>query len=143
MQGQIEGHSIWLFDYLSSHGVGKGSRSSWSLVLYFRSKKLSLPRFSLRARCGASKRGIVLESNPKFSEKHLLEGDEEALIRQLFDQTKRAFFDTHADLKVEGDGERLIVYRISGGNTWRRADPETIPRLLDEALEMLSLFQSG
>jgi hypothetical protein len=138
MQGQIEGHSMWLFDYYSGHG-GKGSHSYWSLVLYFRSEELSLPRFSLRTRCGGSQGGIILESNPEFSEKHLLEGHEEALIRQLFDQAERSFFDTHADLNVEGDGERLIVYRITGANAWQRADPEMIPRLLDEALEILSL----
>ena len=145
MQGLVDEHPVWIFDYYTSRYTGgRTSRSYWFTAVYFRSQELTLPQFSMRPRRRASSESVEVgaETDPILASKYVLKGADEALVRRLFDEAKLVFFRTHAGLSVEGDGGQLVIYRLAGTRQQQLAEPESIPKLLDEALEVFSLLRS-
>ncbi len=106
--------------------------------------KPALPVFILRPenlfdKIGSAfgKKDINFETSPLFSKRYLLRGDDEASIRRIFNEWTLQYYEQHPGLSTEGDGQKLIYYRVSKSVT-----PDKIESFLQEAYEIYGLFKS-
>lgn len=145
--GATNGTGVWMFDFQYSTGSGKNRRVHNQTVCCFSSTELQLPRFnlyreSLLSRIGSGVFGmqdIDFETHPDFSKTYVLKGDSEVEIRECFHEQILSFFETQdKNLCVEGDGERLLVYRRS-----KRVKPELLKDFLSEGFGIFREFRSS
>lgn len=137
---QIHDIHVTLFDYRYTTNSGRHSRSHDQTVVLFETKRLNLPFFTLRPENVFHKLGAALgyqdidfENHPGFSEAFLLQGPDEAAIRDLFGDEVLAYFARHPSVCAEGDGSALIFYRGE-----KRVAPAQIEGFVEEGLDMLS-----
>jgi hypothetical protein len=143
MEGETGSMELRIFDYRYTQGGGQHQHVTNQTVLCFRSHELALPHFSLRPETVWHKIGslfgyqdINFDSHPGFSRRYLLRGKDEPGIRNLFSDDVLTFYENHAGLCTEGDGDRLIYYR-SG----KRIKPEDIRSFLQEGCEVYGLLK--
>ncbi|RLT03618.1 MAG: hypothetical protein DWI21_15495 [Planctomycetota bacterium] len=76
------------------------------------------------------------ESHPTFSKNHQIRGGNVSAIRELFTEDVLNFYEQHSGLGTEVSGNRLLYYRVKV-----RVEPDDIQPFLNEALQLLALFQ--
>jgi hypothetical protein len=143
--GEKGGTGVWVFDYRYTTGSGKHSRTHRQTVVCFRAEELQLPKFSLEAEGMMSRIGsklfgmqdIDFDTHPAFSDKFLLRGESEALVRQAFTPEVLTFFEGQGKkLRVEGNGSYLLVYRAS-----RRVKPADVGNFLQEGFGIFNVLR--
>jgi hypothetical protein len=144
LTGMLNDIPVMVMDFRYVTGSGKNSHTWQQTVLAVESDRLQLPPFVLRSenlfdRIGGifGKKDINFETSPVFSKRYLLRGHNEESIRKLFSDAVLQYFEQHPGLSTEGDGEKLIYYRIS-----KRVPPEKIQAFLQEGYEVFGLFKS-
>ena len=142
MRNEIDDISVMLFDYEYRTGSGKHSHTHRRTVVLFEAEQLRLPFFTLRPeglfhRLAGSLgyQDIDFEAHPAFSDSYLLRGPDEAGIRELFREEVLSYYERHADLSTEGEGQQLLFYQ---GN--RRRDPTRIEGFFEQGLDILDLI---
>lgn len=140
---------IDIFDYeytvmgmASRHG-GATTNTIYRSVILFQAENISLPHFILRPEGLSDKIGAVFglqdidfKSNPKFSKKYLLKGENEELIRKIFhpdilnymgkDITKKVF--------IEGNKNRLVCYELN------KLKYNNVPLMLEQFKYIYNMF---
>jgi hypothetical protein len=111
---------INIFDYRYTISTGKSAHTYHQTVFFIQSKQLSLPQMLLKPEHFFHKIGawlgmqdIDFEEFPKFSDKNLLQGEDEARIRSTL-QTKTdviRFFTVEKDWCLESIGFYMILYK--------------------------------
>jgi len=142
MRRKIHDIDVTIFDYRYTTQRGKHSHMQYRSVVLFDTGRLDLPRFTLlprhffhRIASALGWQDIVFEAHPVFGESYLLQGQDEARIRRVFDEEALLYYTRHTDLQTEGDGQRLVFYR-SG----RRVDPQGMEAFLQQGLDILDVF---
>lgn len=144
MRGRAQDLEVSIFDYRYVTGSGK-HRHTWNhSVVCFRFAGTSLPTFSLRPehlshkiRSWFGSQDIDFESHSKFSRSYLLRGNDEKLVRSLFQSHILDYYENKPGLSTEGSHNTLLFYR-SGV----RVKPEAIRSFMEEGFEVLGLFHS-
>ena len=87
-------------------------------VFVFKADGMDLPHFEMNPKGIFNKIGVIFgkqditfQAHPLFSNKYVLRGDDEKLIRQVFDESVLSFFEKHTGLTVEGKNNTLIIYK--------------------------------
>ena len=142
MEGAIEDNYIIIFDYRYVTGGGKNSHTYNQTVILFLSDRLDLPKFALRPENIFHKIGKVFgykdinfDHYPQFSKKYLLRGEDEQLVREMFNEDVIRHFESNLNLCLEAGGNQLIFYRSS-----KRVKPQLLRTFLDEAFKAYQLF---
>jgi carbonic anhydrase len=140
LRGSTKYGDAAIFDYQYTKGAGQHRHTHRFTVMSLSFGGRSLPRFILRPERVWHRIGAVLgyqdinfDGAPEFSRKYLLRGDDEMEIRRLFREPLIAFWEKEHGLCMEGEGERLILYRERG-----QLRPEAIRPFLEKGLEVLS-----
>jgi hypothetical protein len=131
-------------DYKYTTGGGKSSHTFQQTVLVMESNKLQLPRFNLRPERLFDKIGSVFgnkdinfETAPVFSKRYQLRGDDEASVRNLFNERVLEYYEQHPGLCTECDGVKIIYYRSS-----KKVTPEEIQSFLQDGDDLFNLFKT-
>lgn len=142
IQGQIEEAFIAIFDYCYVTGSGKNSHTYSQTVILLRSDRLQMPKFSLYPENLFHKMGdffgyhdIDFTNHPKFSNRYLLRGENETLIRKAFHSEAIAFYEDSRGLCTEASDARMIFYRADA-----KVPPEEMHSFLSVGLKVLRLF---
>ena len=143
LHGETDDVELAIFDYRYTTGGGKNSQTHRQSVIYFRSQALNLPKFAVRPEglfhkiSGAfGYQDIDFETHPQFSKGYLLRGDDEAGVRQLFNDELLTFFQSHQKMSVEGGGDQLVFYRQRS-----RIKPDEVQRFMEEGFGVFTLFR--
>lgn len=135
---------VTLFDYEYVTGSGRSRRAWRQTVVHVHSPRLRLPRFALRPEHVVHKigglfgyRDIDLPSDPEFSRRYLLRGQDEPAIRAVFGPGVLDFYDRNPRCCTEADGSGLFFWRTS-----RRVAPEDVPAIADLALALADRFEA-
>ncbi len=137
-----------IFDYSfvtgsgPSGGGGAGTMAKTETsVIYFCSTKLDLPQFVIQPEKKFHQfdkfQDFDFIDYPKFSEKYLLQGNPEELIRKLFNKDLIEFFESisEEELFMEGGGDQIIIYKSK-----KRIDPNELNEFMDKGMEIFSKF---
>jgi hypothetical protein len=142
IQGQVEEAFVAIFDYYYVTGSGKNSHTHCQTVILLRSDHLQMPKFSLYPenlfyRIGdfLGYHDIDFTSYPEFSNRYLLRGENETLIRKAFHSEAIAFYENSRGLCTEASDSRLIFYRPSA-----KVPAEEMHSFLSVGLKVLRLF---
>lgn len=120
MYGETDGVKSALFDYEYVVGSGKNRTIYRQSVVYFESRDLSLPFFSLRPENAIYKimsafgyQDIDFGNRPEFSKRYLLRGPDEPAVRNAFNDAAFAFYETNPGTCTDGGGNQLFVFRYA------------------------------
>ncbi len=140
MEGEANNAELAIFDYQYTTGGGQSSHTYRQSVFCIWSPKLYLPQFSMRPEGIFHKIGgafgyqdIDFDSHPEFSKKYLLRGDNEASIRQLFNNNVLTNIESQQKISIEGGGNQLVFYK-------KRIKPDDIESFMDEGFRFFKLF---
>jgi hypothetical protein len=143
LAGNFNDIPVTVMDYQYTTGSGKSSHTWNQTVIAFDSEKLSLPVFVLRPenlfdKIGSAfgQKDINFDTAPLFSKKYLLRANDDSAIRMLFKEWVLSYFEQHPGLSAEGDGRKLIYYRIA-----KPVVPTKIEAFLQEGYEIFGLFK--
>jgi len=135
MMGLVADLQAYLFDYKYTVGGGRNARTFRHTVAAFHVPQRALPGFELRPESLFHKIGSALgfqdidfPSHPAFSARYLLRGEDEAAIRDLFNDDVLRFFEQCPSLCVEARADWIVVHRPG-----RRVAPDDIAGFLEEA----------
>jgi hypothetical protein len=144
MNGSYAGFEASLFDYSYTISTGKSSSTVTQTVVAF-IQKLPVPVFDLHHEGFFDRVGDVFlrndidfESNPEFSRRYHLSGDEKDRIRELFASGLLTYLEAlpaESKWHIEGCGFTLLLYR-SGS----KVDAEQIRPFLDETSSIMRSF---
>lgn len=147
LRTETDGVAVTYFDYSytilgSTSGKHRNTKVVAQSVVLFESQRLALPAFTLRPEGLSQKlRGKLGEQDidfPKhrdFSSAYMLKGADEAQVRALFDGEKLTFFAGRRGLFVEGEGNRLFIYREH-----KLVPPKGVQAFVEEGRAVLQLF---
>jgi hypothetical protein len=142
MRSEIDGIAATLFDYEYKTGSGKQNHTHRRTVVLLETERLRLPFFTLRPeglfhRLAGSLgyQDIDFEAHPDFSDSYLLRGPDESEIRERFGEEVLCYYERHAGLCTEGDGQQLLFYQGK-----RREDAARIEDFFEQGLVVLDLF---
>lgn len=117
-KGPFLDEQISLFDYRYIISTGKTTKKFYTTVFFLQSKSLGLPEFMMKPENFFHKVGsffgmqdIDFEEHPDFSDKYLLKGEDEELIRHAYNEEILKFFTVERNWSVEGVGYFLILYQ--------------------------------
>lgn len=140
--GEVPDLEIVIFDYHYSVGRGKQQQHHRHTVALIESRELAIPAFTLRPESVFDKLGAIIgmqdidfDSHPLFSKMFLLKGDDEAEIREFFDDSILNLMQGKPKVCVEATHGKMIVYY---GSKPPKADQ--LKSLFAEALEVHSVF---
>lgn len=132
--------AVRVYDYQYTVGGGQHSHTYVQTVFQFDAGTLHLPAFVIRPEHIFHKIGktfgyqdINFDAYPEFSAKYLLRGENEEMIRKLFNQEIVDMFLRETGLIAEGMGSVLICYR-SG----KRVKPDELHTVY-ERMQILAL----
>ena len=142
MEGEANKVELAIFDYqYTTHG-GQHPQTHRQSLLFIRSPKLNLPDFSLRPENVFHKIGsafgdkdIDFETHPIFSKSYLLRGDNEAVIRGLFNNELLNFIQSQQKISIEGSSDQLIFYRHKN-----RVKPEEVESFMEKGFQVFDQF---
>jgi len=142
MYGEIDGVKAAIFDYRYTVGGGKSSQTFNQTVVYFESRNLNLPFFSLRHEQLVHKlisafgyQDIDFDSRPLFSSEYLLRGPDEPGVRKLFNDALLNFYETNLGVCTDGGGNQLFIFRPN-----QRAEPHDTQSVVNWALQIQRLY---
>lgn len=134
-----------VFDLTWVVSTGKSSHRYYQTMFFIQSKKLALPDFYLRPedffyRIGAwlGLQDIDFVEYPEFSEKNILGGDDEELVRDLVvtPQFSR-MFQLNKEWHVEGIGYFLVLYKKH-----KLLEPDAIKDLIIRGMELYGILEN-
>ncbi len=135
--GETDQVELTIFDYSYVVGHGKNKRVFRQSVVGFDSKELNIPNFGMRPENFLDRFGsmvgfqdIDFDESPEYSAAFVLKSNDEASVRQLFDQELMDYFVTQSTYNIEACGSRVILYQ-----TRTRIKPEQAKELLARGLE--------
>jgi hypothetical protein len=141
MQGATGDRGLAIFDHQFTTGHGKSTKVWRYTVLCIRFDGPAIPTFQVRPENLGDKivgwfRGndIDFDTHPEFSKRFLLNGEDEAAVRDLFTPQVLEYFEAKKTLSAEAIGQTLLIYRQG------KVPPQQIGDLLAEGLEVLALF---
>jgi hypothetical protein len=142
MRTDVEDIAVSIFDYRFTTGSGKQSHTHRQTVALFEAEQIRLPRFTLRPEGLFHKLGSFLgyqdidfAGHPSFSDAYLLQGGDEARIREVFTDTVLSYYARRADLCTEGQGQQIVYYRAD-----QQIAPGGIETFLKQGLDAVDLF---
>jgi hypothetical protein len=136
---------IVIGDFTYSTGSGKNRTTHRQTVCVLQSSVLKVPHFYLRperwfwdaigARLG--RQDIDFDEDEAFSSAYVLQGDDEAAVRQRFDADVRGWFTERlgGGLHFEALDDTLVFYYGR-----KRLPPAEAPRQMDQALQIMKLL---
>jgi hypothetical protein len=144
MAGSADDIDVTMMDYRYTTGGGRSSHTWRQTAVLFHSGLLQLPAFVLRPesmfhRIGSAfgYQDIDFDSHPTFSKQYLLQGADEEAVRSIFGEGLLAYCEEHKGVSAEGDGDRLLFYRIS-----RRVPPKDMRAFMEEGFGLFSLVKT-
>lgn len=118
LSGRVEPTEIHIFDYSFVVGSGKNRKTRSQTVVLMLSSELVTPAFDLAPETIFSwvtdlfgVQDIDFDNHPEFSKKFVLQADNEADARRLFDQELLDYFCTISGYYVSVRPQFLCVYR--------------------------------
>ena len=142
MRGQIERHSVVVFDYRYTIGGGRSSNTYVQTVAAYDLGALLLPPFALEPeglfdRLGArlGMQDFDFDTHPEFSRNYKLTGSSESAVRELFAVRMLDALQGTSGWNIEGSGSHVIVYRQK-----KLVAPADLGNFLDETVRMAALF---
>ena len=138
-------NKISIFDYIYKVGGGKAPPIKYMQTVFFiQSKSLALPEILLKPETFFHKVGAFLgmqdidfDIHPEFSDRYLLQGEEENRIRQVMTDKVIRFFTVEKDWCMESIGFFLILYRHNSV-----AMPDYIRLLHDKGMKLYHHLKS-
>ena len=134
--------ALTLFDFAYTVGHARSRKRRMRTVLRMQSRLLQLPAFVMKPESIFAKMGdmegyadINFPEAPQFSKACLLRGEDEAAVRQVFTPEVIRFCEGHPNISIEGNGDRLLVYRER-----RRLKLEDFDAFVAEGQELAALF---
>jgi len=134
-----------IFDYNYRIGTGENSHSITQSVMYFCSKTIDLPKFTVYPKMqfhkilrvlGIVQQVIDLGTRPQFAEQYGLTGDDEAAVRDLFCDELLEFFEGQKNqINVQGHDHQLLLYRHG-----QRIAPDQVEQFMVEGFEIFKRF---
>lgn len=134
-------------DFCYTTGSGKSKTTHKLTICALQSALLHLPHCCLRPESrlfdalGALFGGqdIDFQEDSEFSAAFVLQGEQEAAIRQAFTAPVRAWFAQQASQRLffEAQEDKLVFHR------GKRVPPDESPELMDQALQILHLLAGG
>jgi hypothetical protein len=120
LSGEAQGRRVFLTDYRYTTGSGGSGQTTHRVTLcILETPELDLPFFYLRPERFLDTFGemfggqdIDFEDDPAFSRAFVLQGEDEARIREVFTPEVRGFCVRHAEehLHAEGSGKGVLVH---------------------------------
>ncbi len=142
LTGAVRGGEVCLADYRYTVGHGKNQSTYRQTVCVLRSARLALPHFFLRRqralwdRLGKVFGGqdINFDADPEFSRAFVLQGADEAAVRERFQPGVRIALMRYqgTSFQLEGHGDTLLVHE------GRLLEPDKAPEFIERARELQS-----
>ncbi len=119
MSGTTGETKVWLFDYSYLVSTGKSVVEIKQTVFFADDKKWYLPNFKLKperwwhkmlAKLGIDD-DIDFPENPDFSDRFLITGGFEDLIKKQFSPDLQQFFEERPPVHIEGENYYLVAYK--------------------------------
>ncbi len=139
--GTLDGATLMLADYQYTTSSGKNSSTHRQTITVLQSPTLRLPSCFLRTRVAGfdtlgrwfGGQDINFEEDPAFSKGFVLQGPDEAAIRERFNPALRSFFLERRKQGFQFEAaEGRILFHFS-----RRARPEALDELIEDARALL------
>ena len=116
--GETDEVTIGIFDYTYHSGRGDDKRSYTQSVIALQSEQIKLPQFQMRPQSSILDilgsvlgiQNIDFETHPEFSKMFILQGNDEAAIREFFDADWLSFLERYKGFSLEGRNGALIFY---------------------------------
>jgi hypothetical protein len=151
LRGENEGIALTLTDYRYTTGSGKNSTTHRLTLCALQAESLALPHAYLRRQMkfldllGKMFGGqdIDFDEDTTFSQDWVLQGEDEAAVRNLFGPATRDFFTgvsedgTYPRFQFEAGDDRLVI------NPGTRIEPEKAQELLGMAFQVLGVLKKG
>lgn len=144
MYKEIINHKSFVFDY--TYVIGKNNHRKYKrqTVLFVDSKDLGLPAFSMQPEFLWHRltewlrltKDIDFETHPEFSEKYLLQAEDEALLRYLYNKEVLDFFTIQKNWYVEGLNYFLLIYSLN-----ERFHPKVIESFIEMGNRLFDLLK--
>ena len=138
----IDDRNIKLFDYYYRIGMGKSATGFEQTIFRMESPGADLPEFILhpesflyKAAKALGAQDIELPDFPEFNKMFSVQGADESGIREVFTPDVIQFCQAHPNIIVEGNADRLLVYRSA-----KRVKPEVLTGFLEEGKQIGSLI---
>lgn len=135
---------VSVFDYRYTLQAGNTPVNHMQTVFFIQSKKLALPQMLLKPEnffhtVGAwfGMQDIDFEEFPEFSDKYLLQGEEEELIRETIDDNVARFFLVQKKWAMESVGYFLVLYKHQN-----LLESHEVSHLLEKGMELYKYLQA-
>lgn len=137
---------FFIFDYKYTIQAGNTPVKHYQTVFHIQSKKLGLPEFLLKPESFFHKIGAFLgmqdidfEEHPEFSQKNLLQGEDEDLVRNMMTVNPLLFrfFTVERDWSLEGVGYFMVFY-----SQQKLLHPGIVKNFLKKGMEVYDILKS-
>ena len=136
--GTIEDIAFYLFNYSYTISAGKNSSTRTQTVAAFQVPGADVPAMNIEPENFLHRIGeffkmqdIDFSQFPNFSDKFLVQGEDEPAIREFFTQDIVDFFVARPNTNVQAAGEWIIVFEAS-----KKRKPDEWPTMLSESFEV-------
>jgi len=124
-----------------TYRAGRGRRGLHGSMLLFRDREPYWPEFQVYPRSllpGAGSQGeITFEDVPEFSKCYLLQSEDKARVRELFNGEVRNFFARHEGIAAGAAGRALVYF------TGELVTPERVRPFMEEGFRVMNVLQTG
>jgi hypothetical protein len=142
MYGTASGIKAGVFDYVYVTGAGKHRQTHYQTVVYLEPANWSVPYFSLRPENFMHKiftafgyQDIDFGQRPGFSRGYILRGQDEAAIRQTFNDRLLSFYENYQGTCTDAGGNQLLLFRFG-----HRFESYEIQGYVGLGLQLINLF---
>jgi hypothetical protein len=118
MYVEDDGVNVTVFDYIYTLGSGKNATTYFQSVCLFEPSDLSFPDFALRPEGAFDKmlsvfgyQDMDFGQRPEFSRQYILRGQDEAAIRQTFNDRLLSLYESNPGTYTDAVDNQLFVYR--------------------------------
>ena len=132
-----------MFDYKYVTGGGKNSATHRLSVVFFSSKLLNTPDFTMRPERWFHRLGQVFgikdinfQSHPVFSSQFLLQASDENAIRSWMSMNRLTALEKHKDTCIESMGSQCLIYKTM------QVQPRNLRAWLEEAFTIFSILSN-
>ena len=141
-RGNYGDHEVVIFEYTYMIHTGKSSHAVRQTVVILKNEQnfpdldMGSESFFDRFKEYFGAQDIDFSSNPGFSRKYRLRGDDEYAICDLFRPQVLEYFENHDKIQLDIKGDQILIYQP--GKYCKSA--EDLEALLDRAVEIKNLF---
>ena len=140
--GEVPDFEIVVFDYHYSVGRGKNQKNHRRAVALIESTNLYVPAFTLRPESMFDRLGSIFglqdidfDSHPLFSKMFVLKGENEAQVREFFDDSVLSLLQKKPKVCLEANEGRMILYYAV-----KPPKENQVKALFSEALEVHTIL---